>query len=192
MSPIQSFILLMMIPDVPAFEEKKLCTMVVGAWNPERIAMLDFFAAKPLGVFDLYGQAPPQYREHPMNKGRIPGYYSGSEKLSVLKNYRFCVCFENTHTTPGYITEKIFDTFAGGCVPIYWGPENVEKYIPKECFIDYRDFNTNEELYQYITTMTKERYEEYLDNIARYLTSEAASLFSVEYFEQLLYEAANR
>ena len=36
----------------------------------------------------------------------------------------------------GYVTEKIFDAFKAGCVPVYWGAENITKYVPAECFID--------------------------------------------------------
>lgn len=37
-----------------------------------------------------------------------------------LKNYKFNICFENG-SSPGYITEKLFQAYAGGCIPIYWG-----------------------------------------------------------------------
>ena len=40
----------------------------------------------------------------------------------------------------GYITEKIFDSFAAWCVPVYWGASNVTDYIPEGCFIDRRKF----------------------------------------------------
>lgn len=185
-------VLQQMLSKIPPFKEKKLCTMVAGNWISERVQMVDFFAKKPLGEFEFYGLAPSGYGQNPMYRGKIEGYYSSSQKLEVMKNYRFCICFENTHTTPGYITEKIFDTFAAGCVPIYWGPQNVEKYIPKSCFIDYRDFHNNEELYQYIKTMPQKTYDQYIENICHFLKSDQAQFFSVEYFEKLLYEAASR
>jgi hypothetical protein len=57
-----------------------------------------------------------------------------------LEKYKFSICYENARDTPGYITEKIFDCFFAGCVPIYWGANNITDHIPKECFIDKRDF----------------------------------------------------
>ena len=42
--------------------------------------------------------------------------------------------------TPGYMTEKIWDSFKAKTVPVYWGASNIEEYVPKNCFIDYRDF----------------------------------------------------
>ena len=43
------------------------------------------------------------------------------DKLATLKNYKFSICFENVYGFTGYITEKIFDSFLGSCIPIYLG-----------------------------------------------------------------------
>ncbi len=136
--------------------------------------MVDFFETKSEGELDIYGRywIKRHYRDF---RGSIPGYHTGDDKISTLKKYRFCICFENTKGLRGYITEKIFGCFTAGCVPIYWGADNVETYIPKECFIDYRDFKDREELYQFIKTMSKVRYEQYLENIRTFLQSERAS-----------------
>ena len=40
-----------------------------------------------------------------------------------------------------YVTEKIYDALAAGCIPIYWGAPNIESFVPtKDSIIDYRDF----------------------------------------------------
>jgi len=177
-----------MIKHIPAFKKRKLCSMAAGNWDPpERLQMLDFFATKPQGVFEFYGAAPEKYAKHPMYRGVIPGFSSSQKKLRTLKNYRFTICFENTHTTPGYITEKIFDSFAAGSIPVYWGPENVTDFIPDNCFIDYRNFKDNEEMYTFLCSLTDQQCDEYLQNIRNFLVSDAAYLFSADYFEKLLY-----
>jgi hypothetical protein len=56
-----------------------------------------------------------------------------SNKIRVLNQYRYSLCFENTYT-PGYVTEKIIDSFLAGSIPIYWGgapPEifNLDNYF---------------------------------------------------------------
>ena len=43
-----------------------------------------------------------------------------TSKIEWLKQYKFNICFENA-SYPGYLTEKIFDAFEAGCIPIYWG-----------------------------------------------------------------------
>jgi len=47
-------------------------------------------------------------------------------KIDTLRDYQFNLCFENSFS-PGYVTEKIVDSFLGGSYPIYWGgaPHNV-------------------------------------------------------------------
>lgn len=185
--------LLPMIKDLSPFEEKKLCTLIATNWVKIRREIVDFFDEKPEGEFEFYGIAEdPKLSNNKMFKGSILGYHSGSQKIATLSNYLFSICFENTQNINGYITEKIFCCFAAGCVPIYWGAENIDAYIPKGCFIDYRQFQDNEEMYQFIKTMPKETYYQYIENIQNFLESEEAKLFSPEYFDKILYEAAKR
>ncbi|WP_394958760.1 glycosyltransferase family 10 domain-containing protein [uncultured Helicobacter sp.] len=59
------------------------------------------------------------------NVGGIVGnrYNEGDYRLSKrkwLENYKFNICFENG-SYPGYLTEKLFDAYIAGCIPIYWG-----------------------------------------------------------------------
>ncbi len=179
-----------MIENLTKFENKKLCTIVTGHWTNERIAISNFFKSKPFGEFDIYGSWAPESLSD-MYKGSIRGTHSQKEKFSMLDKYRFSICFENNVTLRGYITEKIFDCFAAGCIPIYFGAPNIEEYIPKECFIDYRDFEDNEQLYQFIKNMPNEVYEQYIHNIKAYLNSEKADMFSPRTFEKLIYELSN-
>lgn len=178
--------LLPMQENLISFEEKKLCTMVVGNWNKQRLAILEFFESHFPKDLDCYGRWQP--KATPLWKGSIPGLHSGPEKISTLQKYRFCICFENTTGIKGYITEKIFICFAAGCVPIYWGAENIEEYIPKCCFIDYRDFENNEQLYQFLVNMTAQRHQEYIEAIRNYLSSEQAQIFSPAFFDNLVYK----
>jgi hypothetical protein len=106
-------------------------------------------------------------------------------KTSCLKNYRFSICYENCQHVPGYVTEKIFDSFIAGCVPIYWGPPNIDLYVPKNCYIARGDFASEEELYHFMKTMPKEEYEGYIERIRVYLSSEQARHFSIPSFAQL-------
>lgn len=185
--------LMSMISNIPSFADKKLCTMIVRNWHPEhRRPVLEFFSEKPKGEFEFYGSPFPKLLFSNCYKGRIPGNNCGPEKINVLKNYRYCFCFENRIDLNGYISEKIFPCFAAGCVPIYWGAPNIEDYIPKECYIDYRDFQNLEELYLFLKAMTEDVYENYLDSIRMFLSSEEAQRFSPENFSQTLFEAVSQ
>jgi hypothetical protein len=112
-----------------------------------------------------------------------------SPKIPILRNYKFNICYENIRDIPGYITEKIFDCFFAGCVPVYWGANNVTDHIPKDCFIDKRDFHGYEELYDYLKNMSDKDYLKYLINIEAFLKSDKAYPFSSECFSKTISEA---
>ena len=171
-----------------SFAERKLCTMVVGNWTSPRLHVLKFFEASHPQELECYGRCPPELENISMHKGHILGLHSGEEKISTLQNYRFCICLENTIGLQGYITEKIFSCFAAGCIPVYWGADNIECYIPKSCFIDYRDFATHAELYECISTMPQEIHQRYIEEIQQYLLSEQAQQFSPQFFDDLIYQ----
>ncbi len=175
-----------MISDPIAFESKKLCTMIAcnkSSSNPnelytERLKVIQFFENSKILDFDLYGKFWPS----PLKtyKGPI------EKKVDILKAYKFCFAYENIKGVPGYVTEKIFDCFQAGCVPIYWGAPNVTAYIPKECFIAREDFDSNEALYNYLKNMDKARYDEYINHIQAYLKSDKAQLYSIDNFVKIV------
>jgi len=74
-------------------------------------------------------------------------------------------------------------------VPIYWGATNITDYIPENCYIDRRQFNSEQELYDFLTHMTAEEYQKYIDSIQYYLQSTAAKLFSTIYFVDTMLKA---
>lgn len=171
------------IEEIPPFQEKKLCVMIarrLTSRHPnelysERKRVIKFFEQKPDGEFDLYG-----YR---WKAGKYKNYKgSVDNKLDTLKKYKFSICYENTGNMKGYITEKIFDCFAAGVVPVYLGASNITSYIPESCFIDRRQFRDNEQLYQFLKSMTKEQYQKYLDSAEKFLKSDRAQIFTNEYF----------
>ncbi len=112
-------------------------------------------------------------------------------KKPILEQYKFSICFENAKDISGYITEKIFDCFFAGCVPIYWGADNITEYIPRNCFIDKRDFNSYEELYEFIKNMSDKEYMRCLDNIENFLNSEDAYQFSCDSFSKTIIVGLN-
>ncbi len=46
------------------------------------------------------------------------------DKICYLKEFRFNLCPENCNSK-GYVTEKIFDAIRTGCIPVYWGSNNM-------------------------------------------------------------------
>lgn len=99
------------------------------------------------------------------------GEYLGLKK-TLMKNYKFAICFENSKNYTGWVTEKIFHCFFAGCIPVYYGASNITNIIPKNCYIDYRQFKDNEELISYLENMSEKKSQNYRKNIKKYLLSD--------------------
>lgn len=54
-----------------------------------------------------------------------------NDKEAYLKTFKFNICAENDNTEH-YVTEKIFDAFIAGCIPLYYGSNN----NPEPCLIN--------------------------------------------------------
>lgn len=74
----------------------------------------------------------------------------GQTKLSVIAKYKFCIGFENSIALD-YVTEKFFDPFLAGTVPVYLGAPNVEMFAPGEsAFINASNFSGPQELARFL------------------------------------------
>lgn len=114
------------------------------------------------------------------------GELQALDKIKVLKGYKFYMCYENTSKFNGWITEKIFDCFSASCVPIYWGPDDITNFIPENCFINRKDFATNEDVYNFISQMPFDTYIEYLKNIRQFWISPSMEKFKTNNFADLI------
>ena len=60
------------------------------------------------------------------------------KKHEFLKDYKFCLCYEND-IGDGYVTEKLLHAKAAGCIPIYWGSSDAVKDFDPRGFIHITD-----------------------------------------------------
>ena len=145
---------------------------------------------KPVARHGLVGRVMRKLQRYiPKRKGQVffPSYRGKvASKLETFQKYRFCICYENVRDLPGYITEKIWDSFFAGCVPVYWGASNITMYIPEDCFIDRRKFANHEELYSFLVSMPEPEYIAYQDRISKFLISDRAKPFSAEAFAEII------
>ena len=112
-------------------------------------------------------------------KGTIPS------KLEALSQYTFSICFENVKLN-GWITEKIFDCFAAGNIPVYLGPPDIEKHIAPECFIDMRRFANYKDLRQHLKSLSAQEIERYRENGRDFLSSTKFTPFTKLTFTERL------
>ena len=132
----------------------------------KRIEIADYFLQNHPEEFDLYGLFWPD-RFEPVLKG----FLEKNKKIQTVSEYRFAITFDSYTKQRGYISEKIFDAFFAGTIPVYMGADNVSDYIPEQCFIDVRDFESYEELYDYISSMSEADFNKRLRAIEKFLTS---------------------
>ena len=141
----------------------------------ERIKAIEFFEQNIPEKFYLYGRSWNKRKKYSLKEVmlgfKIYSRYKGEvkDKINILSNFKYCICFENITNVNGYITEKIFDCFKAKCVPIYLGASNIRKYIPRNCFIDYRDFGDYEKLITFLNSIDEKRYVSYIENIEKLL-----------------------
>jgi hypothetical protein len=147
--------------------------------------------------FDLYGMdwnAPCIFYEKGFGyprfsswRGEIEG--SWDAKVHKISKYKFALCFENNAAEPGYISEKITDCFCARCVPVYYGSKGTDELIPRDAWIDLRDFKNFAELGTFLSGIDETRYNGYIAAIDRFMQSEQLNFFSTDHFYKAI---ANR
>lgn len=189
-------------------DKPRLCAMIVANKHSrhhlelysERLAAIRWFAANHPEDFDLYGFGWDNLKKTKLwssssrsgaSNTDITRCYRGivTEKIPILRQYKFAICYENARDISGYITEKILDCLSAGCVPVYLGANNISDHIPVDCFIDKRRFENYSDLYAYLTKMDKSTYRRYLESINDFLASERSRQFSSDFFAEVICNA---
>ncbi|MSM41250.1 MAG: hypothetical protein GJT30_16660 [Geobacter sp.] len=205
----------------PSFAERDIFSCIINANKAfrealasdlylERINTIRWYEGNAPEKFELYGMGwakpSPAFGFWPKAKRRIarlrsqlfghkpfPSYRGEvHDKREVLKRSRFSYCYENTRDLSNYITEKIFDSLLAGCVPIYWGADNVTDYIPAGCFIDRRRFADTAAVHEFLVSISCEEYARYQSDIAEFLRGDNSRMFSSEYFVSTIVEQVTR
>ena len=89
---------------------------------------------------------------------------SSLPKINFIKDYKFNISFENNYRAnyPSYpnaiiengellnmnglINEKLVEPFVAGVIPIYWGSDRVHEEFNTNTFLNYYDFNNEDDL----------------------------------------------
>jgi hypothetical protein len=109
------------------FEKKRFCLFTSrNGLNSNKQAVLNQLSQ--LGQIDFLDQYDTLLKSK--------SCYNSPELVSIYAQYKFILCFENSQT-PGYVTEKIFNVFASGSIPIYDGAPNITDYIVSGSFVQY-------------------------------------------------------
>ena len=110
--------------------KQKFCAMICS--NPETLRLNLFNELSRYKPVDGYGPA-----------------FGGAvllPKSEILKDYKFCLCPENSYY-PGYVTEKLIQSWAAGTVPIYFGALPSIGMFNRQAFVHYSEpFDINKTL----------------------------------------------
>jgi len=87
--------------------------------NPEPMRMRAIEALGRIGRVDVFGRVAGRPVE---------------DKFEVFSKYQFALCFEND-LYPGYVTEKVFDAWGAGAIPLWWGVDRGD-YLNDSAFIN--------------------------------------------------------
>lgn len=189
-------------PPRVAFSQRKLLVDITSNKQAPHANSLSGFRRDTIAYFskhhptefDLYGFGwnPPFLRWLFMRlKGsktyldKISSYRgTATSKAEIYSRYKFSICFENMHGQAGYVSLKILDAIRSGCVPIYLGSPDIDKYIPPEAYVDRRRFSSNAELYAYLSSMSEREYQKFIDAGIAMFESGAAAKFLSPYFSE--------
>lgn len=146
----------------------------------DRLEAIKYFAK--YDDFDLYGigwDKPVRYTHKYDSAIKKSWRGSPDDKFEILKQYKFSLVLENSYLG-GYV-QYMKDVIYTGSVPIYWGAPDISEIFPKNCFIDFRDFDCNfAKLNQYLRDMDENTYNEYIKNINLFIASPSAYAISQE------------
>jgi hypothetical protein len=115
---------------------KKFCVAFVGMPYPFRLQALA--ALSEIEKVEIYGKFA----------GKL-----AKSKIATAKDFRFIFCFEND-LYPGYVTEKVFEAWGTGAVPLYWGSDP-EGYLNPKAMINLNDFASLSEFIKYVKEVNK-------------------------------------
>jgi hypothetical protein len=82
-----------------------------------------------------------------------------ADKRKFQSEYKFSIAYENNAYRlehPGYTTEKIMEPMTVNSIPIYWGNPVIDREFNTKSFINFYDFNSEEDMIDYIIELDKD------------------------------------
>ncbi len=73
-----------------------------------------------------------------------------NEMMTWMSDCKFVIAYENQSSFDGYITEKPFQAYFSGAIPIYYGNKIATQDLNLKAIIYANDFKTEDELLEYV------------------------------------------
>lgn len=162
-------------------KQDKLCTMVScnkhsavpGNLYGLRKEIIDYFTTYYKPDFDLYGYG---WDSEPAYKGTL------TDKLAAISRYKFTFAIENYYGLRGYITEKLWDCFVAGTIPIYAGDPEIKSILPPDTAIYANDYLDLSDLAVEMSTMSDDEIGKRRENMRKFLEGDEIKQYSSQAF----------
>jgi hypothetical protein len=104
--------------------KNKFCSTVFSAFYEKRINAINKLSNYK--QVDVYG------------KCGTPLDYGEKNKLNIVSDYKFSICFENS-IYPGYFTEKLLHAKISGTIPLYYSDLSFDSDFNPKCCINLEE-----------------------------------------------------
>lgn len=104
-------------------------------------------------LLDLYGSINFKNKE-----------LKNDDKFYALSNYKYCLAFDNQDIFKNLFGTQFTDSILYWTVPIYWGGANLDRFFPKESFVQI-DIRKPNEMERVIDIIQNDDYESRLPAI---------------------------
>ena len=108
--------------------------------------LVDFMNKAP-ELLDLYGSIKFSNKD-----------LKDNDKFYALSNYKYCLAFDNQNTIKNFFGTQFTDSILYWTIPIYWGGANLDRFFPKDSYIQI-DIRKSNELDRVIDIIKNDDYE---------------------------------
>jgi len=168
-------------------------TNSAGDINYMKHTVMNELNVEPHLVLHTFGPAP--FGKSGSYQGNLGYKHSHYYNLKKINEYLFCWCPEPIYHelwSYDYVTERLFNCFKSKTIAIYYGCYNIEEMIPKELYVDYRDFSDLNSLAEFLIELSKDekRYNGIIE--AAYEWNLITKLGSMVEVEKVLQECVEK
>jgi hypothetical protein len=90
---------------------------------------------------------------HLNNIGRV---IPKEDTIEFLSQCKFIIAYENNSQYPGYMTEKLFQAYYAGAIPLYYSHQSVINDVNKKAFIYAADFDSEQSILEYVKLLDQD------------------------------------
>jgi hypothetical protein len=124
--------------DGTAGERERFACAVIS--NPEPTRLRAITALNEIGEVDVFGRVTGQ---------------AVTDKNAIFQQYKFVLCFESD-VYPGYVTEKVFDAWGSGAIPLWWGLDR-ESFLNPASLLNLADHRNLDAFVESVADLASDR-----------------------------------